>query len=111
MSALRLMRGTHPDWKPPVLMVSGLQNQGLDVLWEKIGEHRDAFVKNGGLEQRRREQMRRWMWSMVDDRVLQAVREHPEVAAKAAALERELLEGKVTATLGAEAILRAFGLG
>ncbi len=111
MSALRLMRGTHADWKPPVLTVSGLHNQGLDVLWEKITEFRALFTKNGQLEVRRREQMRRWMWSMVDDRVRAAVREHPEVATLVTRLERELIEGTTTATLGAEAILRAFGIG
>jgi LAO/AO transport system kinase len=110
MSALRLMRGTHPDWKAPVLMTSGLHNQGLDVLWEKIMEHRTLFEGNGNLATRRREQMRRWMWSMVDDRVLRAVREHPKVSAQADALERDVLEGKLTATLGAEAILEAFGI-
>ena len=108
MAALRLMRGSHPAWKPPVLAVSGLQNQGLDVLWQKIEEHRELFEGNGVLQTRRREQMRRWMWSMVDDRLLRAVRSHPSVAAQAALLEAAVLEGKLTATLGAEAILRAF---
>jgi LAO/AO transport system kinase len=110
MAALRLMRGTHADWKPPVLTISGLQNQGLDVLWEKIGEHRELFEKNGEAQRKRREQMRRWMWSMVDDRVLRAVREHPAVTALAEALQTDVLEGRLTATLGAEAILRAFGI-
>ncbi len=110
MAALRLMRGTHPDWKPPVLTISGLRNQGLDSVWEKIGEHREVFTNNGELQRKRREQMRRWMWSMVDDRVLRAVREHPAVAAQAGQLQEDVLEGRLTATLGAEAILRAFGV-
>jgi LAO/AO transport system kinase len=108
MAALRLMRGTHPDWKPPVIAVSGLHNQGLDLLWQKIDEHRQTFEKNGVLSTRRREQMRRWMWSMVDDRLLRAVRTHPAVASQAAELEAAVLEGRLTATLGAEAILEAF---
>jgi LAO/AO transport system kinase len=110
MAALRLMRGTHPDWKPPVIVISGLHNQGLDLLWEKIEEHRALFEENGVLAQRRREQMRRWMWSMVDDRVLRALRNHPEVIARAAQLEAAVLSGQLTATLGAEALLRAFGI-
>ena len=110
MAALRLMRGSHPAWKPPVLAVSGLHNQGLDVLWQKIEEHRRLFDKNGVLSAQRREQMRRWMWSMVDDRLLRAVRKHPAVAAQAAKLEAAVLDGKLTATLGAQAILDAFGL-
>lgn len=108
MAALRLMRGIHPEWKPPVLAVSGLHNQGLDLLWAKIDEHRVLFEQNGVLRQRRREQMRRWMWSMVDDRLLRAVRTHPAVASQAAQLEAAVLDGKLTATLGAEAILKAF---
>jgi LAO/AO transport system kinase len=110
MAALRLMRGTHPDWKPPVLMVSALHNQGLDVLWDKILEHRALLERTRQLEIKRREQTRRWMWSMVDDRLLRALREHPQVAALAADLERQLLAGQITATLGAEALLKAFGL-
>jgi LAO/AO transport system kinase len=110
MAALRLMRGTHPDWKPPVLMVSALHNQGLDVLWEKILEHRALLERTQQLEVKRREQTRRWMWSMVDDRLLRALREHPQVAALAADLEEKLLAGQITATLGAEALLKAFGL-
>jgi LAO/AO transport system kinase len=109
MAALRLMRGNHPDWKPPVLAVSGLQNQGLDLLWEKIEEHRQKFESNGVLQTRRREQMRRWMWTMVDDRLLRAVREHPAVATQVPQLEAAVHDGKLTATLGAEAILKAFG--
>jgi LAO/AO transport system kinase len=110
MAALRLMRGTHPDWKPPVLMVSALHNQGLDVLWEKILEHRALLERTQQLEVKRREQTRRWMWSMVDDRLLRALREHPQVAALAADLEEKWLAGQITATLGAEALLKAFGL-
>ena len=107
-AALRLMRGSHPAWKPPVIAVSGLHNVGLDLLWAKVEEHRELFEGNGVLATRRREQMRRWMWSMVDDRLLRAVRSHPAVASQIAQLEAAVLEGKLTATLGAEAILRAF---
>jgi LAO/AO transport system kinase len=110
MAALRLMRGTHPEWKPPVLLVSALQNQGLDVLWQKILEHRALLERGDQLSDKRREQTRRWMWSMVDDRVLRALREHPDVASQAAELERAVLAGELTATLGAEAILHAFGV-
>jgi LAO/AO transport system kinase len=110
MAALRLMRGSHPEWKPPVLTVSGLQNQGLDALWSKILEHRALLERTHQLEPKRREQTRRWMWSMVDDRLLQALREHPQVAAMALDLEAKVLDGQLTATLGAEALLKAFGL-
>ena len=110
MAALRLMRGTHPEWKPPVLAVSGLHNQGLDELWTKVLEHRHLLDRTGQLTRRRSEQTRRWMWRMVEERLLRALCEHPEVAAKTPEIERAVTEGQLTATLGAEAILEAFGL-
>lgn len=110
MAALRLMRGTHPDWKPSVLAVSGLQNQGLDALWTKITEHRKLLESSGRLAQRRSEQTRRWMWRMVEERVLRSLYEHPEVLAKTPEIERAVVSGQLTATLGAEALLQAFGL-
>jgi LAO/AO transport system kinase len=110
MAALRLMRGSHPEWKPPVLTVSGLHNQGLDVLWDKILEHRALLERTDQLQAKRREQTRRWMWSMVDDRLLQAMREHPQVATMTRDLEAKVIDGELTATLGAEALLKAFGL-
>lgn len=110
MAALRLMRGTHPGWKPPVLTVSGLHNRGLDELWAKVIEHRQLLESSGQLAQQRIAQTRRWMWQMVEERVLRALREHPKVAERAPDIEREVADGTLTATLGAEAILDAFGL-
>jgi len=109
--AMRLMRMKHGLWRPPVFTVSGLQNQGLDLLWGKVQEHRELLQQHGMLERVRKEQLKRWMWTMVDDRVLAALRAHPEVAAQAAELERQVLAGELTPTRGAQAILRAFGIG
>jgi LAO/AO transport system kinase len=110
MAALRLMRGTYSGWKPPVITVSGLHNQGLDTLWAKILEHRDLLQSSGQLAKQRAEQTRRWMWQMVEQRVLRALHDHPQVAARASDIERAVNSGELTATLGAEAILQAFGL-
>lgn len=54
--------------------------------------------------------VRRWMWNTVDDRLLRALRAHPRVVEQAKQLEEAVLSGKLTATLGGEAILKAFGL-
>ncbi|MFI5306238.1 MAG: methylmalonyl Co-A mutase-associated GTPase MeaB [Polyangiales bacterium] len=117
MSALRVMRPPgHGDshmarsWTVPVLMLSALTGQGLPELWDKLREHRLLLDEAGWLEAKRREQTRRWMWSMVEAAVLDAVRSHPEVKRCAPSLEAEVLAGKLTPTLGARAILRAFGI-
>jgi LAO/AO transport system kinase len=130
MSALRVMHGGHAagggshgggsplegvaaqqaQWTTPVLMVSALTGQGLDALWDKVQEFRVLMVQSGQLAAKRQEQLRRWMWSMVEDRVLGALRAHPEVQRRAPALEADVLAGKLTPTLGARALLEAFGI-
>jgi LAO/AO transport system kinase len=117
MSALRVMRpgghganGEELGWTVPVLAISALNGAGLDALWQKLCEHRALMERDGLFAAKRREQLRRWMWSMVEDRVLDALRAHPEVRRCAPALEAEVLAGKLTPTLGARAILEAFGL-
>jgi LAO/AO transport system kinase len=113
LSALKLMHGATGDARRggvPVLTISGLSGQGLDVLWSKIEEHFAQGEASGRLEAQRREQLRRWMWSMVEERVLHALHAHAEVTKLAPKLERQLLDGKLTPTLGAQALLEAFGL-
>jgi len=110
MSALRLMHGSHPDWRPSVIAVSGLHNEGLDALWAQVVEHRALLERTGYLASRRQEQTRRWLWTMVEERLMRALREHPAVAALAPEIERTVLAGELTPALGAEALLQAFGL-
>ena len=113
MSALRVLHGAGEGgggWSTPVLLCSALTGDGLDVLWDKIEEHRAQMQQSGRFELRRREQLRGWMWSMVERRVLGALYEHPEVRAIAPGLESEVLAGKLTPTLGARALLAAFGI-
>ncbi len=112
MSALRVTRpaGHGDTWSVPVLTISAQTGQGLELLWDKLGAHRAYLEQDDRLAHKRREQLRRWMWSMVEDRVLQALRAHPEVQKRAPGLEAAVLEGKLTPTLGALSLLEAFGM-
>lgn len=109
-NALHILTPAHPDWTPPVLTASGLNNAGLDVLWAQIGRHREVMTANGERAARRAGQNGRWMWAMVNDRLGRAFREHPRVAALAPTLEAQVLAGEVPASLAADQLLAAFGL-
>jgi len=105
--ALDILR-SDDDWKPRVVTSSGQTGAGLDEIWELIREHHQLLSANGELEQRRRHQLLGWMWSLVDEGLRSAVREHPGVADTLTALEEDVLEGKTTATSAAEKILSTF---
>ncbi|MER5643108.1 methylmalonyl Co-A mutase-associated GTPase MeaB [Streptosporangium sp. NPDC002524] len=103
--ALRLLGA---ERTPPVLTCSGLTGNGLDELWERVVRHRDALEASGELAERRRRQQVRWTWALITDRLLTRLREHPEVAAIVAGVEREVQEGTLTPSLAADRILAAF---
>jgi len=93
---------------PRVVTSSGLTGAGLDEIWAIIEEHHAAMTANGELERRRRRQLLGWMWSLVEEGLRAAVREHPRVAERLDALEEAVLEGHHTPTAAAEEILENF---
>ncbi len=104
--ALGILRPSDEDsWTPRVVTSSGQTGAGLDEIWEIICEHYELLSTNGDLERRRRQQLLGWMWSLVDEGLRSAVREHPEVAKTLADLEKAVLDGRTTATAAAERIL------
>ncbi len=107
--ALGILRPEGEDaWKPRVVTSSGQTGAGLDDIWEIISEHHELLSTNGELEKQRKQQLLGWMWSLVDEGLRAAVREHPEVARKITTLEENVLSGKTTPTAAAEMILEAF---
>ena len=108
-AALRLTHPTSPTWTPPVMTCSGQTGDGLDDLWNRIGDHRSLMTATGEWEDRRRAQRLSWMWSMVEDRLLDSLRRDPAVLALLGAAEAEVLDGLTTPSAAAERLLEAFG--
>ncbi|MGA5699662.1 methylmalonyl Co-A mutase-associated GTPase MeaB [Peterkaempfera bronchialis] len=106
--ALRLLQGADAAWTPPVLTCSARENTGLDTVWEKLEQHRRHLESTGSLAAKRRDQQVDWAWAMVHDRLLTAMRDHPEVRRLAPGLEQQVRDGTLTATLAAEHLLEAF---
>ena len=107
--ALEILRPKGEDgWTPRVVTSSGLTGDGLDTIWQIIEEHHALLSANGALERRRQRQLLDWMWSLVDEGLRSAVREHPQVDATLADLENDVLEGRMTPTAAAENILSTF---
>ncbi|MFF3564867.1 methylmalonyl Co-A mutase-associated GTPase MeaB [Streptomyces sp. NPDC002574] len=106
--ALRLMQSADAAWTPPVLTCSAREDTGLDVVWERLEQHRALLDSDGRLEAKRRDQQLEWAWSMVRDELLGRLRDHPEVRRLAPEVERRVREGTLTATSAAERILDAF---
>lgn len=107
-SALRLMHGKDAAWTPPVLSCSARESTGLELVWERLEQHRALLDSAGRLADKRREQQVGWTWAMVRDELLGRLYAHPAVRTAAPDLERQVRDGSLTATLAAEHILKAF---
>ncbi|MEV7733921.1 methylmalonyl Co-A mutase-associated GTPase MeaB [Streptomyces sp. NPDC088921] len=107
--ALRLMHGKDAFWTPPVLSCSARESTGLDVVWERLEQHRTLLDSAGRLTAKRRDQQVGWAWAMVRDELLGRLHADSAVQSLAPDLEQQVREGRLTATLAAERILEAFG--
>ena len=106
--AMGLLRPLSPNWRPEVLAVSSLTNRGIDEVWATILDHAAVLEASGERQARRSEQMRAWMWSLVEQGLRQAFRSDPAVAGRIDELERDVEFLKTTPAAAARALLEAF---
>ncbi|KAA5607082.1 methylmalonyl Co-A mutase-associated GTPase MeaB [Roseospira marina] len=109
-NAVHILQPPSPNWAVPVVTCSGLNGSGLEDLWSKVEEHWGTLSANGEIEEKRRRQRVNWMWSMVEDRLLDAVRDHPQVKNRLPSLLTGVDDGSLTVTLAATEILETFGV-
>ena len=108
-AAMRLTHPVSPSWTPPVVTCSAVTGEGLAVIWQEVGAHREALEASGEWDDNRREQRLAWMWSMLEDRLLAAMRENPAVLEILPELERSVLDAEVTPSVAADRLLDALG--
>jgi LAO/AO transport system kinase len=102
--ALHILTPRSEHWHPPVVTYSALAGTGIDTLWQKVLDHRRAMTASGEFASRRREQQVKWMWSMLEQRMMARLRADAAIRAKVKKLEAEVADGRVTPAVAAEQI-------
>jgi LAO/AO transport system kinase len=103
--ALRILAPASPDWTPPVMLVSGLANQGLVEMWGEIERHHAALGASGELKRKRARQQIKWMWALIEERLVLQVLENDAVKANLAEIERAVGQGALAPEGAAKQIL------
>src|SRR5690349_11103764 len=81
-SALHILAPRSEHWHPPVITYSALAQTGIAELWQKVLDHRKAMNASGDFAARRREQQVKWMWSMLEGRMMARLRADAAIRAK-----------------------------
>jgi LAO/AO transport system kinase len=99
-----------PADMPEVLTCSAVEGTGLDRIWTLINDRMRAAERSGALKVKRAEQATAWMWTLVDEKIREALRQTEAIRTIAESAERQVRGGTMTAVLGAGAIVDALRL-
>ena len=107
-AALGQLRPRSPSWQPTVAIASAHSGEGVAVFWNNVRAHRAALEASGELAERRRGQLRSWLWRLIGDALEAALRAKPEVAALLPEIERQVEQQATTPPRAARALLDTF---
>jgi len=102
--ALHILAPRSEHWHPPVVTYSALAGTGIAELWQKVLDHRTAMQACGDFAERRRQQQVKWMWTMLEQRMMAQLRADPAIRAKVKLIEKDVADARITPALAAEQI-------
>lgn len=109
-AALHILVPADAAWTPPVVLVSGLAETGLDDLWATILRHREQEAASGALAAKRRAQDAKWMWAMVHERLRARLTDDASLRQRLPAIEAGLAGGSLSPAAAADEIAALLGL-
>ena len=108
--ALNILTPHSATWSPPVITYSALTGNGIADLWAQIMAHKEKMAGTGELEQRRRDQQVKWMWTLLEERLTARLRSDPAVRGKVKQAEAAVAAGTLAPTLAVDEIAQLLGL-
>ncbi len=103
--ALHLLAPASPEWHPPVLTCSARTMEGVDRIWETVHKHRSIVAASGALTANRHQQALAWLQDLLDDGLRERFLRHPGIQAQLPHYQREVVDGRISPTAAAEALL------
>ena len=107
-AALRYVGVSDSPWSTEVMAISARQGEGLEELWSLVERHRELMSESGALDERRRQQSRKWLWRRVRERLMESFQADRVAASSMPRLEREVLSGEKTADQAADELLASW---
>jgi LAO/AO transport system kinase len=107
-NALTLLRSLSFNWRPPVLAVSAVRGEGIELFWSTILQHRNMLSSSGQMAEKRRKQALDWMWTLIDTGLQKRFHSHRAVQAALSEQTAAVAAGFATPTAAAAFLLDQF---
>jgi LAO/AO transport system kinase len=104
-NALHLFPAPESGWIPKVLSISARENRGMDTLLGIFSDYFDHVRGSGYLDKRRMEQSRQWMYTTIQEQLLNGFYQDPHISRHLKEVEKKVMEGRMTSFQGAAALI------
>jgi LAO/AO transport system kinase len=107
-NALHYLPAPQSGWAPRALTCSAQTGKGIAELWYCVIEFTAMTKSNGWFALARRNQTQKWMHEIIRESLRQRFEAHPAIKQRKDALEKEVLEGRITSFRAARDLLRTY---
>jgi LAO/AO transport system kinase len=90
------------------MSISARMNDGIDKAWSQMFAFEKAMIDSGEFMTKRSQQLRKWMWNNVKDRMLDQFLADNEVQTAIRTYEERVIRGLITPFVAADAIIALF---
>lgn len=108
ISAMKFLRQKSKLWKPEVTRISSLTKDGIPELWDLMEKFHVIMTESSELQRKRQLQKKIWMWSFIQNNIMDMFKSHPAVHDQILTVEQEVMKGVITPGAGADLLLHKF---
>ncbi|HUE05332.1 MAG TPA: methylmalonyl Co-A mutase-associated GTPase MeaB [Bryobacteraceae bacterium] len=107
-NALHLFSPTGTGWAPRVITCSARAREGIAEIWEAVLEHNAWLTSTGQLVTIRQEQVKKWMYDLIEQALRDEFLQHEGVHDKIATYEQEVLDGRLSPYRAVRSLIRIY---
>jgi LAO/AO transport system kinase len=107
-SALHYFPPSPTGWTPRCLACSALTGEGIAELLQCVCEHTQLLKSNQWFARIRRDQLKKWMYEVIEHGLARDFQRHTEIKQKLADFECKVMAGEISAFRAADSLLQIY---
>lgn len=106
---LYFLRPATEQWTTKAYTCSAYTGEGILELWKNVvGKFMERGLSNGVISERRKQQTLSWVYTMVEEHLLNMFYRSPKIVEFQPLIEREVVDGKKSATMAVQELVKEF---